>query len=91
MSENILEAKVLEIKRLEALITEAQEQADSLKDEIKAEMTARETEELHCGAFKAIWKSITSSRFDSSAFKKAQPDVYAAFCKQSSTRRFTIA
>lgn len=91
MSENALEAKVMEIKRLESLIAEAQEEADSLKDEIKAEMTTRGIEELHCGAFKAIWKTITSARFDSTAFKKAQPDLYAEYTKQSCSRRFTIA
>ena len=86
-----MESRVLELKRLESLQKECEDQIEAIKDELKAEMSARGTEELHCGAFTAIWKTITSARFDSTAFKKAQPALYAAFTKQSSSRRFVIS
>ena len=91
MSENALEAKVMEIKRLEALIAEAQEEADSLKDELKSVMTERNAETLAAGAFRISWKSVNSSRLDAKALQAAQPAIYSQFLKQTTTRRFTIA
>ena len=91
MSENVLESKVMEIKRLEALIAEAQEEADNLKDELKSVMTERNTEQLAAGAFKICWKCVNSSRFDAKALQAAEPAIYSQFLKQTTTRRFTIA
>jgi hypothetical protein len=37
------------------------------------------------------WKAITSSRFDSTAFKKAMPELAAQYMKPTTVKRFTIA
>jgi hypothetical protein len=37
------------------------------------------------------WTTVTGSRFDSTAFKKAQPDLYGQYLKATTTRRFTVA
>ena len=37
------------------------------------------------------YTSIVSNRFDSPAFKKALPEVYKAYTKASTSRRFTIS
>jgi len=43
------------------------------------------------GETAATWKSAKPSmRFDSGAFKTAQPDVYAQFCREQSSRRFLL-
>ena len=75
----------------EALAEEARAEAEALRDEIKAEMVARNTEELTAGNFIVRWTSVLSNRFDSTAFKKVMPDVYKAYTKQVSSRRFTIS
>jgi predicted phage-related endonuclease len=54
-------------------------------------MVARNTEELTAGNFIVRWTSVLSNRFDSTAFKKVMPDVYKAYTKQVSSRRFTIS
>ena len=63
---------------------------DSLKDQIKAEMTARNVEELEAGQYIARFTTVLSNRFDSTAFKKVMPDVYKAYTKTVTSRRFSV-
>ena len=91
MSINEMESKIERLREWEALIAEAQAEAETIKDEIKREMNARNTEELTSGKFIVRWTSVLTQRFDSTAFKKALPDVYKAFTKQTASRRFTIS
>lgn len=91
MSTKEMTAKVRELKELESLIAEAQAEAEAIKDEIKAEMTAQNTEELAVDVYKVRWTTIKSERFDTTAFKKALPDLAKQFTKVSSSRRFVIA
>ena len=63
----------------------------AIRDTIKAEMLARDTDELTAGRFIVRWRSVLTSRFNSSEFKKAMPDVYAAFTRQSKSRRFSVS
>ena len=66
-------------------------EAEAIRDTIKAEMLARDTDELTAGRFIVRWRSVLTSRFNSSEFKKAMPDVYAAFTRQSQSRRFSVS
>lgn len=84
-------AKIEELNELERLIEEAKAEAESLKDEIKSEMMRRNTEEMEAGKYIVRWTSVLSNRFDSTAFKKVMPDVYKAYTKQVSSRRFTVS
>lgn len=91
MSINELESRIIKMQEWEQLAQDAAAEAEALKDSIKAEMLAKETEELQAGRFIVRWTSVLTSRFNSSEFKKAMPDVYAAFMKQTASRRFTIS
>lgn len=91
MSNNELIKKIEELKEWEALLEEANAAAESIKDEIKAEMLAQETEELNCGAYIVRWTSVLSNRFDSTAFKKVYADLYKEYTKQITSKRFSIA
>ena len=91
MSTIEITSKIEALKELEALIEEAKAEADTLRDEIKAEMLSRDTEELEAGQYIIRWTSVLSQRFDSTAFKKVMPDVYKAYIKQVSSKRFSIA
>ena len=66
-------------------------EAEALRDAIKAEMYEMDTEELVTGTYIVRWTSVLSNRFDTTAFKKVMPDVYKAYTKQVESRRFTIA
>lgn len=90
MSKNELISKIEALNEWEAIIADAQAEADALRDSIKAEMMEQNTEELVAGAYIIRWTSVLSNRFDSTAFKKVYGDLYKAFTKQIASRRFTI-
>ena len=89
MSINELESKARELRQLQALIEEAQQEAEAIKDAIKAAMG--NSESVVAGEYKITWKSVTTARIDTSALKKALPEVAAAFTKETIVRRFCVA
>ncbi len=89
MSVHEMENKIRELRELQALIEEAEREAEAIRDTIKAQMG--EDEELRAGEYKVTWKSVTSTRLDTAALKKALPDVAERFTKTSTTRRFCVA
>ena len=54
-------------------------------------MTTIDTDTLTGTDYRITWKAVTSSRFDSTAFKKAMPELAERFTKSSTSRRFTVA
>lgn len=91
MSTNQIASKIEALLEWEKIMEEAKEQAETLRDELKQEMMARNTEELAVGQYIVRWTSVLSQRFDSTAFKKTMPEVYRSFIKQVTSRRFSIA
>lgn len=84
--------KIEELKALEELIEEAKAAAEGLRDDLKDEMNTRGVEEMAAGRFILRFTPILSSRFDTKRFKeKFGEDVYKAFTREVSSRRFTIA
>ena len=88
----------MSIKELESTIRERQELL-RMRDELDTEITALEdtikeymgtNEQVTAGAFKVTWKTITSSRLDTTALKKALPDIAARFMRQTTVRRFSV-
>lgn len=76
MSISEIESKVRELRQLQALIEEAQSEAENIKDAIKAHMG--DSEELRAGEYKVTWKA-------------ALPEVAQVFTKTTTTRRFCVA
>ena len=91
MSKFELLAKIELLNKYEAMIEEMKAEADAVRDDIKAEMTERDTEELIAGQYIIRWTSVLSNRFDSTGFKRVCPELYKAYTKQVSSRRFTIS
>lgn len=91
MSTNEMESKIAKLQEWETIIEEAKAEAEVLKDEIKAEMIARATEEMEAGRFICRWTSVLSNRFDTTSFKKEHADMYKQYTKQTASRRFSIA
>lgn len=89
MSVNELENKCRELRQLQALIEEAQAEAEAIRDAIKAHIGEHDT--AYAGEYKITWKPVTSSRIDTAALKKAFPEVAQAFTRETTTRRFVIA
>ena len=85
---NDLIIKVKELMELRRMSEELQAEIDALQEAVKSFMGSEET--MIAGAFKVSYKSVTSSRLDSSALKRELPDVAARYTKQTTTRRFTV-
>ena len=91
MSTIDLEGYVEKMQEWDAIAEEAKAEADALRDKIKAEMLARDTEELEAGRYIVRWTPVLSSRFDTASFKKQYGDLYQSFTKQVASRRFSVA
>lgn len=91
MSKIELLAKIELLNKYEAMMEELKAEADTIRNTINAEMEAREVEELIAGQYIVRYTAILSNRFDSTAFKKVMPEIYKAYTKQVSSRRFTIS
>lgn len=68
-----------------------EEQAEKIRNEIKADMEEKGVDEISAFGRIARWKEVISSRLDSKALKAALPDVYSQYTRQCSSRRFTTA
>ena len=89
MSTHDLESKCRELRQLQALIDEAQAEAESIKDEIKRFMG--DAEALQAGEYKITYKAVTSSSIDTTALKKALPAIAEQYTRQTTSRRFCVA
>lgn len=77
-----------EYRENKRLIEELQALNDSIKSDILAIMG---NDEIHVeGAAKATNKTVVSSRFDSSRFKKEYPDLFTEYSRETSYKRFCI-
>lgn len=91
MSERMIENRIRKLQELEAQQKEIEAAADAIRAELKADLEEKGVEELQTKNFVIRWKEIISSRLDGKALKAALPDVFAAYSKTTSTRRFTVA
>ena len=91
MNEKQISDAVAEIRKLNSLIDELQADVENLKDSLKAAMQEQCTEEVSGYGYKITWKTVKSNRFDTTAFRKAHPDMAAAFTKEQACRRFVIS
>jgi len=88
MSNPNMESKVKELLELKRMKEELESEITSMEDEIKAVMGEEET--LLAGAFKVTWTPYTSSRFDSTRFRKEHAELAAAYTKTTTARRFSV-
>ena len=77
-----------EYRENKRLIEELEAMNDSIKTDILEIMGDRET--VTEGASKATYKAVTSSRFDSSGFRKVYPDLFTEYSTPTTYRRFTV-
>lgn len=91
MSTNEMQNKVKELRELARMREELEAEITAIQDEIKAVMNERACYEFSGPDFKVSWKEVTTSRLDTTALKKAIPDVAALYMKTTTSRRFVIA
>ena len=88
MSNPNLESTVKELMELRRMKEELDAEIQHIEDQIKQAMGDEET--LIAGAFKIDWKPVISSRIDTTALKKALPEIAERFMKQTTIRRFCV-
>lgn len=91
MSNNTIEKKIAELKELEAMESELKAEIEAIKDELKGVLTEQGTEELVVGTSIIRYTTVLSQRFDSTQLKKKLPEIYTAYLKQVTSKRFSIA
>ena len=90
MSNHDIETTTRELQELKRMKEELESEITSLEDQIKAEMTVRNTNDLTAGAYRIKWTTYQSCRFDSTRFKKDHAELAAAYTKTTTARRFSI-
>lgn len=88
MNINEIMKELAQYKRLQ---DETAAMIEGLTDKIKAYMAENQLETLTGDEHKATYKTVTSTRIDTAALKKAMPEVATAYTKTIETRRFTFA
>lgn len=91
MSTKNINDKIKDLRELQRMADEIDAEIESIKDLLKAEMITRNTDEIITNEYKLRYKEVTSSRFDSTAFKIKHTDLYNEFVKVTTSKRFTIA
>ena len=83
--------KVRKLKELTRWAEEIAAEQEAIKDELKREMELRQVDEISTNEYKVRYKQVTSTRFDSTAFKSKYADLYEQFTKTTTSKRFSIA
>lgn len=91
MSRTELNAEIKELRELRRMADELAAEIESITDAVKQEMQVQGVDTLTGDDWRATWKTVQSSRFDSKAFKAARPDLYGAFSHKVENRRFVLA
>ena len=88
MSNPNMESQIKELLELKRMREELDNEIQAAEDAIKQVMGDDET--LLAGAFKVTWTPYTTSRFDSTNFKKDHAELAAAYTKTTTSRRFSV-
>ena len=88
MNINAIMAELAQYTRLQEEVAAT---VDGLKDAIKKYMEENRLETLTGNEHKATYKTVTSSRIDTTALKRNDPDIAEKYTKTTETKRFTFA
>lgn len=90
MSTQELTTIVHDLKELRLMAQQLDAEMTALEDRIKAHMEERAIDTLITTDVKITWKQVTSTRLDTTALKKALPDIAAQYTRQTTSRRFCV-
>ena len=91
MTERMLKNRIEKLDAIAAQQKALEEQAEAIRNEIKADMEEKGVDEISAFGRIARWKEVISNRLDSKALKAALLDVYKQYTKPSASKRFTVA
>ncbi len=85
-----LEEEVKIIKTWEEKIAELSQMKEEKVNQIKELMEKEQLSELQAGTFTIRLSEVVRNNFNTSAFKKKYLELYNAFIKQSTYKKFSI-
>ena len=88
MSNPNMESQIKDLLELKRLREELDVEIAAAEDAIKSIMGEEET--LLAGAFKVTWTPYTTTRFDSTRFRKDHAELAEAYTKTTTVRRFSV-
>lgn len=91
MSTHELNSTARDLMSVRAMIAELETEAEALTDKLKGAMVAAGTEVLQGDGWKATWKNVVSSRFDSKRFKADHGDLYGQYSRTTTSTRFVLS
>lgn len=91
MSTQELNTTARDLMSVRAMIAELEAEAEALTDKLKGVMVDRGEEILQGDGWKATWKNVNSSRFDSKAFRDDYAELYDKYSKAVTTTRFVLS
>lgn len=80
---------IAEYKEYAKLEAELKEQMEILKAQAIEILGEQAVDEYTCDEGKVTYRDVISNRFCSTEFKKIHEDLYTAFCKPTTSKRFT--
>ena len=80
-----------ELAQWQRMAEEIAATVDGLKDAINKYMEENQLDTLTGAEHKATYKTVTSSRIDTTALKRNAPDIAEKYTKTTETKRFTFA
>lgn len=83
-----INAIMAELAQYTRMAEEIAATVDGLKDTIKEYMEVNQLETLTGNEHKATYKTVTSSRIDTTALKRNAPDIAEKYTKTTETKRF---
>lgn len=92
MTQITLTHRIEELADLEAMIEELRVEAETIKDQIKDEMTERDIDQMIVGDYVVRYCDVLSSRFDTKKFKTEMgEELYKQYTKEVASKRFSIS
>lgn len=92
LTEKMIENRIRKLLDMAAQIEEIEKAMDDVKNELKNDLTERQTDEVEtANGYKVRYKEVTSNRFDSAKLKADFPDVYREYTKEQKSMRFTYS
>ena len=85
-----LENKAKRLKILKNKQESLQAEIDQLEADLKAQLEARDVDEVQAGPFRVVWKFVNSSRFDTRRFKAENGNLYNMYMIPNSYRKFSV-
>lgn len=85
---NGFDEKLRRRQELVELMERIDTEKKQIEQEIKMYLGQAEMAENDC--YRVLWKQVVSSRLDEKLLKEEQPEIYSKYCKQVSSRRFSV-